>query len=159
MWSVIDYYLSFTSRSTPNPLADSGGPHKPSRTHSNAFLKSKRTEGTPIVSIRFATFVERSGDDHDAWPVGHGQSAVAACDRWLFSTRLPVLFGDVAEDQWVVIGANGHYRGSEAIDSHLVYTVLLEDGSNRIFTPSDFQDRFHWKNESDKAFLVGPAVD
>ncbi|SMP78862.1 Serine/threonine protein kinase [Neorhodopirellula lusitana] len=72
--------------------------------------------------------------------------------------RTGVLFGKISDEQWVTVGADGHYRGSESIDSHLVYTVLLEDGSNQTYTPVEFQERFGWSNEADRASLVRPKA-
>jgi serine/threonine protein kinase/WD40 repeat protein len=73
---------------------------------------------------------------------------------------------------WVVIGPEGHYRGGmlaapgapqgdgttpeelAAIEKHIVYTTLHEDGSRHTYTPAEFRETFNWKNDPNKATLM-----
>jgi hypothetical protein len=52
------------------------------------------------------------------------------------------------------IGPDGHRRGSEGVESQIVYVALLEDGSQRTFTPAEFGKQFGWKNDPAKARLL-----
>jgi WD40 repeat protein len=61
----------------------------------------------------------------------------------------------ISGDQWIVIGPEGHYRGTRKIDDHIVYVALTDDGRQETYTPSAFAAKFGWKNDPDKAWLLG----
>ena len=85
-----------------------------------------------------------------------GQSAstpIQAVDT-LKMTRLGLLFPRIGIDGWLCIGADGHYHGSEGIESHIVYVALHKDGSQSTHTPADFQQKFAWVNDPAKASLL-----
>jgi WD40 repeat protein len=69
--------------------------------------------------------------------------------------RLGLLVPTIGDDQWVIISPEGHYRGTRRIDEHLVYVALTEDGAQETYTPSAFRAKFGWKNDPDKAWLLG----
>jgi WD40 repeat protein len=65
------------------------------------------------------------------------------------------LIGRISGDQWIVIGPDGHYRGTRKIDEHIVYVALTEDGRQETYAPSAFRAKFRWKNDPSKAYLLG----
>ena len=68
--------------------------------------------------------------------------------------RLGTLFPVVGGDGWLCVGPDGHYRGSEGIEKHIVYVALLDDGSQKTCAPQAFADAFGWKNDPSKARLM-----
>ena len=42
------------------------------------------------------------------------------------------------------------------MEEQIVYVAMLDDGSQRTYSPAEFAQRFGWKNEPDKAILLGP---
>ena len=80
------------------------------------------------------------------------QSEISTYDA---ATGLPggTLLPELPSQQHVCIGASGHYRGSGAIDEHLVYVALLENGTQQTYTPADFAARFKWQNDPEQAML------
>lgn len=56
-------------------------------------------------------------------------------------------------DQYVVVGANGHYRGSPRIERELIY-IVREAGGQRTYTPDEFATRYGWKNKESQVQLV-----
>jgi hypothetical protein len=72
--------------------------------------------------------------------------------------RLGTLFPSVGDlnrtDNWLCVGPNGHYRGSDGIEEHIVYVALLEDGRQETFTPAEFRHKFGWTNDPTKATLL-----
>jgi Tol biopolymer transport system component len=76
-----------------------------------------------------------------------------AGSRQPLGTMIPYL----SDDQCVVIGPDGHYRGSWRIDEHLVYVALTDDGRQETYTPADFSKRYGWKNDPKKAILLGDS--
>lgn len=41
-----------------------------------------------------------------------------------------------------------------AIEKHIVYTTMHEDGSRATYTPAQFREKFNWKNDPKKATLM-----
>ncbi len=62
------------------------------------------------------------------------------------SRREGVFVSAISGDQWVIIGPDGHYRGSSRIDEQLVCVALTEDGAQETYTPAGFASKFGWKN-------------
>ena len=54
-----------------------------------------------------------------------------------------------------VVFFGGHYRGSPGVEDQIVYVALLPDGSQRTYTPAEFAETFGWKNDPEKAELLG----
>ena len=54
-----------------------------------------------------------------------------------------------------VVFLGGHYRGSPGVEDQIVYVAMLPDGSQRTYTPAEFAAQFGWKNDPDKAELLG----
>ena len=54
-----------------------------------------------------------------------------------------------------VVFLGGHYRGSPGVEDQIVYVALLPDGSQRTYTPAEFAKTFGWKNDPEKAELLG----
>ena len=54
-----------------------------------------------------------------------------------------------------VVFFGGHYRGSPGVEDQIVYVAMLADGSQRIDTPAQFAETFNWKNDPEKAELLG----
>ena len=69
--------------------------------------------------------------------------------------RLSLLFPWLTGDHWLCLGPTGHYRGSPGVEDQIVYVAMLEDGSQRTYTPAEFAETFGWKNDPDKATLLG----
>jgi hypothetical protein len=65
--------------------------------------------------------------------------------------RLGTLWPAINEKHWVCIGPDGHYRGSEGIEEHIIIVAMLEDGSQQTFTPTEFAKKFGWTNDPTKA--------
>ena len=69
--------------------------------------------------------------------------------------RLGLLFPWLTGDHWLCLGPTGHYRGSPGVEDQIVYVAMLPDGSQRTYTPAEFAKTFHWKNNPEKAELLG----
>ena len=54
-----------------------------------------------------------------------------------------------------VVFFSGHYRGSPGVEDQIVYVAMHEDGSQRTDTPAEFAAKFNWKNDPEKAELLG----
>jgi len=54
-----------------------------------------------------------------------------------------------------VVFFGGHYRGSPGVEDQIVYVAMLDDGSQRTDTPAEFAKQFNWKNDAEKAGLLG----
>lgn len=85
---------------------------------------------------------------------------------------LGTLLTHIDGDRWATISADGHYRGGKftaigetlgdgttpdelaEIEQHLVYVALHDDGSQRTYTPAEFQKTFGWKNDPTRATLL-----
>ena len=46
-------------------------------------------------------------------------------------------------------------KGSPGVEDQFVYVALLPDGSQRTYTPAEFAKQFNWKNDPEKAELLG----
>ncbi len=68
--------------------------------------------------------------------------------------RLGTLYPWSNDTDWLVIGPDGHWRGSDGIGQHIVYVAMLEDGSQRTYTPAEFAKEFGWRNDPQKARLL-----
>jgi hypothetical protein len=69
--------------------------------------------------------------------------------------RLGMLFPWLTGDHWLCLGPTGHYRGSPGVEDQFVYVAILPDGSQRTYTPAEFAKTFGWKNDPEKAELLG----
>ena len=74
--------------------------------------------------------------------------------------RLGTLFPWLTGDHWLCLGPvlfffGGHYRGSPGVEDQFVYVAMLPDGSQRTDTPAEFAKTFNWKNDPEKAELLG----
>ena len=69
--------------------------------------------------------------------------------------RLGILFPWLTGDHWLCIGPTGHYRGSPGVEAQIVYVAMLDDGSQRTYTPAEFAAKFNWKNDPEKVELLG----
>jgi WD40 repeat protein len=56
--------------------------------------------------------------------------------------------------QWLVIGADGHYRGSPRVERELVYVVQTDQGQETL-SPEEFSKKYGWKNDPDRGRLLG----
>ena len=68
--------------------------------------------------------------------------------------RLGVLFPSLVGGGWLCIGPDGHYRGSEDIEKHLVYVALHKDGTQLTYSAAEFREKFGWKNDPAKTRLL-----
>lgn len=86
-----------------------------------------------------------SGFSLNGWPRGYD-----------ISTKQPlgVLVPFIMDDQWLVVGPDGHYRGSKEIEEHIVYVAQIDAGHNITLSPAEFQKRYGWKNDPAKARLL-----
>jgi hypothetical protein len=75
-------------------------------------------------------------------------------DEWL-GTLYPQLTGE----QYVCIGPDGHWRGSEQAAEHLVYVALTEDGRQETYAPADCRKKFGWQNDPAKVIFLGPSAE
>ena len=80
----------------------------------------------------------RRGDEPPAGP------AVPVADRRPLALPRPCIFSD-----------SGHYRGRPGVEDQIVYVALLPNGSQRTYTPAEFAKTFGWKNDPEKAELLG----
>lgn len=81
-------------------------------------------------------------------------SEVRGFDTWR-NQRLGTLFPSITGGHWLCISPDGHWRGSPGVEDHIVYVVMLEDGSQRTYTPAAFAKQFGSKNDPGKARLLG----
>ncbi len=72
------------------------------------------------------------------------------------STLSPIgsLVPSMQDNQWMICSPDGFYRGSQDINAHVVYVAMHDDGSQRTYSPSEFEERFGWKNMADSISLV-----
>ena len=62
---------------------------------------------------------------------------------WEASTgRLLKTWWWLGEEQALAITPSGHYRGSRSIDEHVVYLALTDDGSQKVYSPTEFEKAF-----------------
>jgi hypothetical protein len=69
--------------------------------------------------------------------------------------QLGMLFPWLTGTPWRCLGPTGHYHGSPGVEDQVVYVALLPDGSQRTYTPAEFAAEFGWKNDPEKAELLG----
>ena len=67
------------------------------------------------------------------------------------TTALVALYPHIVGGHHVCISADGHYRGSNGIEQHIVYVALTKDGHQQTYSPADFAAKFHWNNDPTKA--------
>ena len=48
-----------------------------------------------------------------------------------------------------------HDRDIAGVEDQIVFVAMLPDGSQQTFTPADFAKTFGWKNDTEKAKLLG----
>jgi hypothetical protein len=65
------------------------------------------------------------------------------------------LWAELLDGHWICVGPTGHCRGSKGVAEHVVYVAQLDDGSNITLSPQEFAKRFGWKNDPEKATLLG----
>lgn len=72
------------------------------------------------------------------------------------STLSPIgsLIPSMQDNQWMICSPDGFYRGSQDIHARVVYVAMHDDGSQRTYSPSEFEERFGWKNMADSISLV-----
>ena len=68
--------------------------------------------------------------------------------------RLGSLYTQFHDGSWLCIGADGHYRGSEGIESKLMMVALHKDGSQTTHTPDEFQKLYNWKNDAESVSFL-----
>jgi WD40 repeat protein len=88
---------------------------------------------------------------------GHGRANVKLGFDSQSGQRLGTLIPVLGGAQWMVISPEGHYRGSESLDEHLVYVALTDDGRQETYTPAEFAAKFGWKNDPSHARLLKTA--
>lgn len=69
--------------------------------------------------------------------------------------RLLGTFVHLRDDGWLAVAPDGHWKGND-LKKDLRYVALLDDGTQHMFTPAEFEQRFGWKNEAEKAQLQAP---
>ncbi|HLQ47234.1 MAG TPA: hypothetical protein VK137_20990, partial [Planctomycetaceae bacterium] len=55
---------------------------------------------------------------------------------------------------WVCIGPDGHFRGSENVESQLVVVAIAKDGGQKLHSVAEFSAKYGWKNDPAKARLM-----
>jgi hypothetical protein len=60
---------------------------------------------------------------------------------------------ELGNDRHVLVTPDGHYGGSPQIDRQLVIVVLTEDGRQETLTPVEFEKKYGWKNDPERARL------
>jgi WD40 repeat protein len=63
----------------------------------------------------------------------------------------------LTENRHLALTPEGHYRGSPEIEGELVYVAVTDDGTE-VLRPSEFAEKYGWKNDPDKVRLV-PGAD
>ena len=70
------------------------------------------------------------------------------------NVKIGALYPHIVGGHHVCISADGHYRGSNGIEQHIVYVALTKDGHQQTYSPADFAAKFNWKNDPTKARLL-----
>ena len=70
------------------------------------------------------------------------------------NVKIGALYPHIVGGHHVCISADGHYRGSNGIEQHIVYVALTKDGHQQTDSPANFAAKFHWKNDPAKARLL-----
>ena len=69
--------------------------------------------------------------------------------------RLGILLPWLTSGHRLCIGPTGHYQVNAGIEEHIVYVALHDDGSQHTYSPAEFATKFGWKNNPEKAMLLG----
>lgn len=77
------------------------------------------------------------GDNLQAWVTGYDIRR---------RRRIGVLFPELPDDAWAVLSREGHVRGSDNLEMHVVVVALHEDGRLLTLTLTEFAEHFGWKN-------------
>jgi WD40 repeat protein len=57
-------------------------------------------------------------------------------------------------DRYLLVSPDGHYDGSPQIERQLVVVVLTDDGRQETLTPAEFEQKYGWHNDPEKARLL-----
>ncbi|MBI1311729.1 SUMF1/EgtB/PvdO family nonheme iron enzyme [bacterium] len=120
------------------------------------FVRGRDAQDRRLLGQRLGTTAQWHPDSRRflGWENGYGTiSFDVETNR-----RLGMLFPWLTGDHWLCLGPTGHYRGSAGVEDQIVYVAMLADGSQQTFTPADFAEKFGWKNDPEKAELLGTAV-
>jgi WD40 repeat protein len=66
------------------------------------------------------------------------------------TNQLRASFYTLADNQYLTVSADGHYRGSPGIEDHFVYVAVTADGRQEMLAPAEFARKYGWKNDPDK---------
>jgi len=69
--------------------------------------------------------------------------------------RLGTLLPRIGDNQWLLVGPDGHYQGSEQIEDSLLVAVLTDAGQQASYAPAEFAAKFAWQNDPTRARLLG----
>lgn len=53
--------------------------------------------------------------------------------------------------QGLIVSPTGHYRGNALVEREIVYVVQKHDGSQETLAPDEFERKYNWKNDPEKA--------
>ena len=56
----------------------------------------------------------------------------------------------------LTLASDGHYTGNDQVERGIVVVVQKDDGTQELLEPSDFEQKYGWKNEPDKVHLLQP---
>jgi WD40 repeat protein len=59
----------------------------------------------------------------------------------------------LADDQWLAVASEGHYRGTPGIEKNLVYIAETDDGQ-QLLSPDEFAKKYGWRNDPERARLA-----
>jgi len=71
---------------------------------------------------------------------------------------LGVVMPAIIGNNWLVVGPEGHYNGPKSIEDHLIYVAQTDTGEQVTLSPTDFAQRYGWKNDPAQARLLGPPT-
>jgi WD40 repeat protein/tRNA A-37 threonylcarbamoyl transferase component Bud32 len=147
--------------------------------HQNDVAVSWSADGAALLTVG-SDGALRAWDAHDGLarrvvrgPGGVGHTGLAAAfspdrrrlaARWCNALRLWELddgrvlatLVPLADNQAVVVGADGHFAGPPGVEQHLVYVVETDTGQD-LLTPAEFAAKYGWKNDPDRVRLAPPA--
>ena len=58
------------------------------------------------------------------------------------------------EHHWLACSPDGHYRGSDGVESLVVFVAMHDDGSQKTYTPAEFSSHFGWQNTPESVALM-----
>lgn len=64
----------------------------------------------------------------------------------------------LSDSHWIVCSPQGHYHGSEGIESLIAYVAMREDGSQKTYTPAEFAEQFGWRNNLESVSLTSSSL-